>query len=507
MTAQVIPVTGAPKMRELTWGAIDWLRAKANVRRLQMRIAQAHREGKQGKVKALQWLLTHSQSAKLLAVKRVTENRGAKTPGVDKVVWRTANQKMTAVSALKRHGYQPQPLRRIYIPKKQTGKLRPLSIPAMACRAQQALYLLALEPVAETIADKNAYGFRPYRSTADAIEQCVMFLARPGSARFILEGDIKACFDTISHPWLLENVPMDKAILAKWLAAGYVENGSLFPTDGGTPQGGIISPCLLTITLSGLEAAIRAVIKPRRDKVHLCTYADDFIITGATSEILTETVRPVVESFLAERGLVLSPTKTRITPIEDGFDFLGVNIRKYKGKLLCKPAKSNLLAFLQNIRHTIKSNATAKTENLIRLLNPKVRGWANYHCHNSSKQTFSKVSTHIFNSLWRWSTRRHPEKGKEWIRRKYYRTKGHQHWVFSATIDGVQGKKAHLDLVEISKTPIRRHIKIRAEATPYDPAHLKYFAERQARRKEKRLFLPCKSSWSPWWDIESRSDE
>ncbi len=195
MTAQVTLVTGAPKMRELTWDAIDWLRAKANVRRLQMRIAQAYRDGKQGKVKALQWLLTHSQSAKLLAVKRVTENRGAKTPGVDKVVWRTANQKMKAVSALKRHGYQPQPLRRIYIPKKQTGKLRPLSIPAMACRAQQALYLLALEPVAETIADKNAYGFRPYRSTADAIEQCVMFLARPGSAQFIFEGDIKACFD------------------------------------------------------------------------------------------------------------------------------------------------------------------------------------------------------------------------------------------------------------------------------------------------------------------------
>lgn len=507
MTAQALPVSGALITPDLTWEHIDWPRAESNVRRLQMRIAKAYRDGKPAKVKALQWLLTHSQSAKFLAVKRVTENRGAKTPGVDKVVWRTANQKMKAVSALKRHGYQPQPLRRIYIPKKQTGKLRPLSIPAMACRAQQALHLLALEPVAETIADKNAYGFRPHRSTADAIEKCVLGLARPGSARFIFEGDIKACFDTISHSWLLENVPMDKTILAKWLAAGYIENGCLHPTDGGTPQGGLISPCLLTITLSGLEAAIMSVIKPRRDKVHLCTYADDFIITGATSEVLNETVRPVVESFLAERGLVLSPTKTHITRIEDGFDFLGVNIRKYKGKLLCKPSKANLLAFLQNARQTIKSNATAKTENLIRVLNPKIRGWANYHCHNSAKQTFSKANTLIFESLWRWAKRRHPEKGMEWIRRKYFRSKGHQRWVFSATIKDAQGTKTHLDLVEISKTPIRRHIKIRAEATPYDPAYQEYFAKRQVSRKEKRLFLPCKSSWSPWWDIKSTNDE
>lgn len=506
MTAQAMPATGALIASEQAWDAINWSYARETVNRLQMRIAKAHREGKPGRVKALQWLLTHSHSAKALAVKRVTENRGANTPGVDKVVWRTAKQKMKAVSAIKRHGYQPQPLRRIYIPKKQTGKLRPLSIPTMGCRAQQALYLMALEPVAETIADINAYGFRPYRSTADAIERCVMSLALRGSARFIFEGDIKACFDTISHPWLLNNVPMDKVMLAKWLAAGYIENGSLFQTDGGTPQGGVISPCLLTITLSGLEAVIKTATK-RSDKAHLCTYADDFIITGATPEVLTETIRPTVESFLAERGLVLSPTKTRITPIEEGFDFLGVNIRKYKGKLLCKPAKANLSAFLQNIRHTIKSNATAKTESLIRILNPKIRGWANYHCHNSAKQTFSIVSTHIFDSLWRWAKRRHPKKGIGWIQRKYFRSKGHRHWVFFATTKDAKGQKTHLDLVEISKTPIQRHIKIRAAATPYDPAYQKYFAERRTRRKEKRLFLPCKSSWSPWWDIESHNDE
>jgi len=247
MTAQVKSVAGALGAYEQAWDTIQWHHAKMYVRRLQIRIAKAYREGKPGKVKALQWLLTHSQSAKLLAVKRVTENRGANTPGVDKVVWRTAKQKMKAVSTLKRRGYQPQPLRRIYIPKKQAGKLRPLSIPTMQCRAQQALYLLALEPIVETIADKNAYGFRPYRSTADAIERCFKVLARKSSAQYIFEGDIQSCFDEISHPWLLSNIPMDKAMLAKWLKTGYMENEVLFPTNGGVPQGGLISPALLTI--------------------------------------------------------------------------------------------------------------------------------------------------------------------------------------------------------------------------------------------------------------------
>jgi RNA-directed DNA polymerase len=252
---------------------------------------------------------------------------------------------------------------------------------------------------------------------------------------------------------------------------------------------------------------VEAATHARRDKAHLCTYADDFIITGATPEILAEVVRPAVDSFLEKRGLVLSQTKTRVTHIEEGFDFLGVNIRKYKGKLLCKPAKPNLLAFLQDIRHTIKSNATAKTENLIRILNPKIRGWANYHCHNSAKQTFYNVSRHIFESLWQWAKRRHPEKGIAWIRRKYFRSKGNRHWVFFATIKDPTGQKIPLDLVEIGRTPIRRHIKIRAEATPYDPAYQEYFATRQARRKGKRLFLPCKSSWSPWWEVESLDGE
>ena len=254
MTVIAMPLTGAPPASTPAWNSINWKKAVIHVRQLQMRIAKAYREGKHSKVKALQWILTHSLSAKLLAVKRVVQNDGAKSPGVDNIVWNTAEQKFKAALSLKRHSYQTKPLKRIYIPKKQKDKLRPLSIPVMECRAQQALHLLSLEPISETIADKNAYGFRPLRSTADAIEQCFKTLVKQGSAKYILEGDIKSCFDNISSEWLQENVIMDKKMLRKWLAAGYIEKGKLYSTDRGTPQGGVISPTLLNVTLSGLLA-------------------------------------------------------------------------------------------------------------------------------------------------------------------------------------------------------------------------------------------------------------
>jgi RNA-directed DNA polymerase len=214
MTTVASPPIGASSAR-LTWDAIDWHSLDKHVRRLQMRIAKATREGRWGKVKALQWLLTHSFSAKLLAVRRVVRNRGRRTAGVDGIIWTTSRQKLQAARSLQRRGYRPQPLRRVYIPKKRSGKRRPLGIPTQRERAMQALYLLALEPVAETQADRNAYGFRPKRSTADAIGQCFNALARKHSPQWILEGDIRACFDRISHSWLVSHIPMDKSILRK----------------------------------------------------------------------------------------------------------------------------------------------------------------------------------------------------------------------------------------------------------------------------------------------------
>jgi RNA-directed DNA polymerase len=220
------------------WHSIIWDEIHRNVRRLQMRITKAVLEGKTSKVKVLQWLLTHSFHAKLMAVKRVTSNKGKKTPGVDGVLWKGARAKMQAVKSLRRHGYKPLPLRRIYIPKKN-GKKRPLSIPSMKCRAMQALYKLALSPVAETTADPNSYGFREGRGCADAISQAFNALSKPNSATWVLEADIKGCFDNISLKWMEDNIPIDRKILSKWLRAGYVENGITYPSKKGTPQGGL----------------------------------------------------------------------------------------------------------------------------------------------------------------------------------------------------------------------------------------------------------------------------
>ena len=256
MTARIISNAGAPSTNANDWRTIDWEPVVASVRRLQMRIAKAYREGRYGKVKALQRLLTTSYHAKLLAVKRVVQNKGAKTPGVDGMIWSTPKQKLEAVKTLKRRGYKTKPLKRIYIPKKN-GKSRPLSIPSMQCRGQQSLHLLALEPIAETIADKNSYGFRPLRSTADAIERCFNVLCKQNAAKYIMEGDIRACFDSISKTWMQNNVPMDKLMLTKWLEAGYIDKGHWHATEQGTPQGSLISPCILIVVLSGLETAIK----------------------------------------------------------------------------------------------------------------------------------------------------------------------------------------------------------------------------------------------------------
>lgn len=481
MTAMTKSLTGASSPSLLKWNALDWSIIEKQVKRLQMRIAKAIREERYGKAKSLQWLLTHSVHAKLLAVKRVVQNKGGKTPGVDGVVWKFDKQKLQAVKDLKLRGYRTLPLRRIYIPKKN-GKKRPLSIPVMRCRAQQALHLMSLEPISETLADKSTYGFRPKRSTADAIEHCFVALSRKMSPKWILEGDIHSCFDKISHEWLETNIPMNKKVLGKWFKAGYVEDGKTIPTTEGTPQGGIISPTLLLMTLRGLESTIKQAVS-RRDKVNVVIYADDFIVTAKTKEILEQKVKPAIMEFLKERGLELSVEKTKVVHIDEGFNFLGQNIRKYDGKLLIKPSKESVKDFLENIRETIRSNKALKTEGLIRVLNPKIRGWANYHRHVVSKEVFYNVDFNIFWSLWRWANRRHPNKGRKWVKNKYFRSRRGQNWIFSALVRSKQGEKYSFDLIRAGETVIKRHTQIRRDAHPYDFAYYDYFLNRKMNRK------------------------
>src|SRR5215813_4500204 len=459
---------GAVSSEARKWYAFNWQAIDRNVRRLQVRIAQATKEGRWGKVRALQRLLTHSFSGKVFAVRRVTENNGKKTPGVDQEIWDTPEKKMQAVQELKRRGYQPQPLRRVYIPKSDGKTMRPLGIPTMKDRAQQAIHLLALDPVVETTADKNSYGFRQQRSCADAIEQCFNAL-KTATTQWILEGDIKSCFDKISHDWLLAHVVTDRVILQKWLKAGYMDKNVFHETSEGTPQGGIISPALANCALDGLERVLKRKYPPKTrlksfgDKLpalNFIRYADDLIVTSKSKELLEREIKPSFLQKLLDEGLELSPTKTVITHVEKGFDFLGQNVRRYpNGKLLIKPSKKNVRTFLDGVRRTIRAALGSTAADLIQELNPKIRGWANYHRHVVSKRTFARVDHEIFSCLWRWARRRHPNKNLRWIKEKYFEQHGRSDWSFVGEQYDEQGQSLKVRLLLASRTSIQRHVK------------------------------------------------
>lgn len=480
----VAVATGAPSAGVSHWNSIDWTVVYHHVHRLQMRIAKAVEEARWHKVSSLSHLLTRSYYGKLWAVRRVVTNKGKNTAGVDRIIWNTPQQKVNAVKALQQRGYRPQPLRRIYIPK-ANGKQRPLGIPTMKDRAMQALYALALTPISETLADANSYGFREKRSVADAIAQCFICLAKKVSPQWILEADIKACFDQIDHDWLIRHIPMDKRILRQWLKSGYLENGAFRQTEKGTPQGGIISPVIANMTLDNLEAAIKTAVARRGACVNVIRYADDFVITGANPEILTEQVRPVVETFLEVRGLQLSEEKTHLGHIEEGFDFLGFNVRKYDQTLLIKPTQAKVKSFMERIREYIKSNISVQADRFLRGLNSRLRGFANFYRHVVSKRTFSEIDQRVYQLLRNWMHKRHRNKTHAWCKKKYIRRWGTR-WQFTvSTIKN--GKINPLRLFKVADLPIIRHIKVKGDAHPYNPLYAEYFEQRRSNNWRRRM--------------------
>jgi RNA-directed DNA polymerase len=344
-------------------------------------------------------------------------------------------------------------------------------------RAMHALHALGLAPIAETLADPNSYGFREGRRCADALEHAFIALARKNSAPWVLECDIRACFDEISHDWLLKNIPLDKPILQKWLKAGYMEKGQWFPTSKGTPQGGIVSPILANMTLDGMQEAIGQAVR-RGDKVSFIRYADDSIKTGATKEILEQKVKPALTAFLKERGLELSEQKTVVTHIQAGFDFLGHTVRKFGDKLLIYPAKSNVQAFRDKIKLCVKSALGLSQEALLRKLNPIMQGWANYYRNGASKRTFAKLDYCVWNQLWRWAKRRHPNKPAHWRKQRYF-SREDGRWNFHVTVRLANGESKVLKLYRMASTAIERHIKIKGKANPYDETYTEYFQKRR----------------------------
>jgi RNA-directed DNA polymerase len=477
-------LAGAAPERMSDWHSIEWKKVWRTVRRLQARIVKAVAEGRWNKVKALVYLLTRSFSGRALAILRVVTNSGAKTPGVDGVLWDTPGAKSAAFNALRRHGYRPQPLRRVYIPK-SNGKRRGLGIPTMTDRTMQALHLLGLDPIAESQADGHSYGFRRERRCADALAQAHLLLSRRHSPGWILEGDIKACFDKISHEWLLTHVPMDQSLLRRWLEAGFLEKHAWFATTEGTPQGGTISPALANWTLDGLQRLLaeRFATTPKgqgRSKVHLVRYADDFVITGTSKALLREHVQPLVTHFLKERGLELSHEKTRITHIEDGFDFLGQNVRRYRcGKVLTKPSANNVKTFLSKVQETIDNSGSLTAGAMIHRLNQQIKGWTMYHRYAASQRTFTHVDYRIFQMVWRWCRRRHPDKSRKWIKEKYFRSDGRRHWVFTDTLLDQKGQGRPIQLMAAAQVKIIRYIKIRSAVNPYDPQWELYLEARR----------------------------
>lgn len=370
------------------WADIDVQTAKERVKKLQKRIADAYAHRCFDKVEYLQYMMIHSFYARVLAVNVVSHSRGRDTVGVD---GRALDEVSYSICNNSQRGYNPQPLKRIYIPK-GNGKVRPISIPTVKDRIMQTLYKFALEPIAELTADDCSYGFRPNRSCRDALVRCGEILSHNPEMEWVLKADIKSCFDGINHKWILDNIPMDKTILRKFLKCGYVERAAFYQTECGVPQGGCLSAIICNMTLDGLEGIL---YKNFPNEVDVVRYADDIVIFGADKTLLMQSVVSLVESFLCERGLSLSAEKTKLTHIENGFTFLGWRVYKVDNRIISEPTDKNVDSLLEKIGKILKGDFTRSYKVTCEKLNSLIRGWFNYYANIAVKQSLYGVEFEV----------------------------------------------------------------------------------------------------------------
>jgi RNA-directed DNA polymerase len=470
------------------WKDVPWPRLERTVFKLQKRIYRAAQRGEKQKVRKLEGLLNRSWSAKMIAVRQVTQqNQGKKTAGVDGVKALTAKQRLELVGQIKvSRKAKAKPTRRVWIPKPGRDAHRPLGIPTMHDRALQGLVKIALEPEWEAYMEANSYGFRPGRGCHDAIE--AIYLSIKQKIKWVLDADIAKCFDKIDHSALLNKLnstsPIRRQVRA-WLKAGVMDQGTWQDTEAGTPQGGVISPLLANIALHGLEEKVMELARGRRDKEKLTVvrYADDFVVMHDNRSMI-EKAKGVVEEWLRGIGLELKAEKTRISHTLEGenagFDFLGFNIRQYKVgkyrsgrnphgktlgfKTLIKPSEKSIRKHKERLSQIVRSHKAAPPAALIVKLNRLIRGWCNYFRTVVSKETFGSMDKHLWELLWHWARRRHPNKSGNWVMRKYWTPTKERQWNFI----GRSKNREDIELIRHSTTEIIRHVKVKGTASPFN---------------------------------------